>query len=252
MKQDSDSAYLDAVARGNMYRFLAALYLQAPTLELVRNTMDVEFLEELALLFGESPVVELINYASSVDLENDVALIKQDYMDLFAVPAGRYVTPFEDVYRGTRVDGGQERGPLLGVRAIAVKIMYRMAGVEMESTCKELPTHIGVELAFMNYLCDSEAATMRDNQGTARPDPEKIGSPGPGIYRRLQGQFLKEHLNDWFPQLSQAIQAKAATRFYRGLAQLTEAFIACDAASLSAEISVEKCAQAIQAVPQPG
>ena len=164
MKKDTDSAYQDAVARGNMYRFLSAIYLQAPTQDLVQNIIDAEFLEELASLFCKSPVAELNNYAGPVDLEKDLALIKQDYMDLFAVPAGRYVTPFEDVYRGTRMDGNQERGPLLGVRAIAAKVMYRMAGAEMDRICKELPTHIGVELAFMNFLFDSEAVAMSNEQ----------------------------------------------------------------------------------------
>lgn len=255
MKQENDSASQDATARGSMYRFLATLYLQAPTRELVRNIVEAEFFEELASNFCESPVAELNNYAGSVDLEKDLTLIRQDYMDLFAVPAGRYVTPFEDVYRGTRVDGSQERGPLLGPRAVAVKIMYRIAGAEMDRACKELPTHIGVELAFMSYLCESEAAMIGNQQKTVPSDTETSRPPDSGIYRRLQGHFLKEHLSDWFPQLSQAIQSKAKTHFYRGLAQLTEVIIAREAASLTAEITIEERAQATQSAAtasQPG
>jgi len=226
MKKDTDSAYQDAVARGNMYRFLSTIYLQAPTKDLVLNMIDADFLEELTSLFSGSPVPELNHYAGSVDLENSLAAIQQDYMDLFAVPAGRYVTPFEDVYRGTRMDGNQERGPLLGVQAIAVKTMYRIAGAKMDRSCKELPTHIGVELAFMNYLCDSEAVAINDERETVQLDEQTSTESNISIYRDLQRRFLRAHLNDWFPQLSQAIQDKATTSFYRALAQLTEEFIA--------------------------
>ncbi len=255
MKKDTDSAYQDAVARENMYSFLSAIYLQAPTQDLVRKIIDADFVEELGSLFNESPIAELNSYAGAVDLEKDLALIKQDYMDLFAVPSGRYVMPFEDIYRGTRMDGSQERGPLLGVQAIAVKIMYRMAGAEMERTCKELPTHIGVELGFMNFLCEKEAAAINNERETVSPDNETDIVSDSDVYRELQRRFLQAHLNDWFPQLCQAIQEKANTRFYRALAQVTEEFIARDTGSLTAQIISEKPAQAFHmtsAIPQPG
>jgi len=255
MKKDTEPAYQDAVARGNMYRFLATIYLQAPTKDLVLNMIDAEFLVELASLFSGSPVPELTNYAGNVDLENDLAAIQQDYMDMFAVPAGRYVTPFEDVYRGTRMDGNQERGPLLGVQAIAVKIMYRIAGAEMDRACKELPTHIGVELAFMSFLCDSEAAAINDERATVPPDKETSTESRISIYRELQRRFLQAHLNDWFPQLSQAIQEKATTPFYRTLAQVTEEFIARDTTNQETQCLADKSAQLVQraaAIHQPG
>ena len=255
MNKDTDFAYQDAVARGNMYRFLSTIYLQAPSRDLVLSIIDEEFLDEFASLFSGSPVPELNNYAGFVDLENDLASIQQDYMDMFAVPAGRYVTPFEDVYRGTRMDGNQERGPLLGVQAIAVKVMYRMAGAEMDRTCKELPTHIGVELAFMNYLCDSEAAAIKEERATVQPDEELSPVSSAGIYRELQRLFLKAHLNDWFPQLNRVIQEKATTPFYRALAQVTEEFIGRDTTNQEAQILADKRAQIVQrtaAIPQPG
>ncbi len=255
MMNDVDSNYQDVVARGNMYGFLSTIYLQAPTQDLVLKILDVEFLDELASLFSDSPVADLNNYAAAIDHDKELALIKQDYMGLFAVPAGRYVTPFEDVYRGTRMDGHQERGPLLGTQAIAVKIMYRMAGAEMDLTCKELPTHIGVELAFMSYLCEKEAAAINNERGAVSPDKEAGTALDSKIYRELQGRFLQAHLNNWYPQLNLAIQEKAKTHFYRALARVTEEFIARDTENLTAEAVSSKLAQKIQmsaAIPQPG
>lgn len=223
----------DAKARGDMYRFLASVYLQPPPLELVQSITDETFLGELAELFGNDVVAELIAYATAIELDEEIPSLKQEYMDLFAVPTGHYVTPFEDVYRGIRQDGSQERGPLLGERAIAAKILYRAAGARVDQECKELPNHIGVELAFMEFLCKSEAEAIdreeREETSDEEQDPEEVSR----IYRQYQTKFLDEHLNDWFPQLSRAIQDKSSSRFYRGLARLTEKFIAMDLAALA-------------------
>jgi TorA maturation chaperone TorD len=223
----------DAEARGDMYRFLASVYLQPPPLEVVQHITDETFLDELAGLFGNDVVAELKAYATAIDPEEEVALLKQEYMDLFAVPMGRYVTPFEDVYRGIRQDGSQERGPLLGERAIAAKILYRAAGARVDQECKELPNHIGVELAFMEHLCKSEAAAIDRDEREESPEGEQDEAEQAGIYRQYQMKFLAEHLNEWFPQLSRAIQDKSSSQFYRGLAQLTEKFIAMDLGALA-------------------
>jgi TorA maturation chaperone TorD len=223
----------DAEARGDMYRFLASVYLQPPPLGLVKHITDETFLDELAGLFGVDAVAELKAYASAIKLDEEIPLLKQEYMDLFAVPMGRYVTPFEDVYRGIRQDGSQERGPLLGERAIAARILYRSAGARVDQECKELPNHVGVELAFMEYLCKSEAAAMDREEEEASPEGEQGGAEEAGIFRQYQIKFLAEHLNEWFPQLSRAIQAKSGSGFYRGLARLTEQFIAMDLEALA-------------------
>ena len=54
-------------------------------------------------------------------------------MDLFAVPTGRYVTPFEDVYRAEK-----RRGQAHGVHCWAVRLSlviraYREAGATLDS-----------------------------------------------------------------------------------------------------------------------
>jgi TorA maturation chaperone TorD len=198
--------------------------------------VDEEFLDELSTLFGEHAVAELRDFAATVSMEEDLPSLRQEYMDLFAVPTGRYVTPFEDVFRGSSAEGKEVRGPLLGERAIAVTRAYRRAGAEMDGTCMELPTHIGVELSFMNYLCEREAAVRRNQDSGAVPERPDEESAEAVRYRGLQSRFLQEHLNQWFPQLSSTIQASAGGPLYRGLAELTEEFLSRDAASLVAQL----------------
>jgi putative dimethyl sulfoxide reductase chaperone len=230
LKKEDSSPYQKAMTRGNMYRFLSAVFLNPPSENFLERIGDRDLIQELSRLFGQKAAA-LKEFAAAAHSDEDITSLTQEYMDLFAVPTGRYVLPFEDVYRGTTVDGKQERGPLLGKRAIAVTRIYREGGAEMERTCKELPTHIGVEIAFMSFLCEREALAILDREG------ENVDSDK---YRQLQVRFLEEHLNQWFPQLSQSIQKNAKSRFYPGLALIAEAFLTQDTASLSGKLHSER------------
>jgi TorA maturation chaperone TorD len=225
----------DAEARGNMYYFLASVYLGPLNQDLVRYIIAKDFLQELGTLFGQNAVADLKQFAATADLDKEIESLKQEYMDLFAVPTGRYVTPFEDVYLGRMPGGKQLLGPLMGQQAIAVRKMYRRAGTQMDQACKELPTHIGVELSFMNFLCELEAAAITAKEKNGLQDQDQKKNADSAGYRELQVKFLQEHLNAWFPQLSQTIQSKANTQLYRGLALITEAFLAMDTAHLLAQ-----------------
>lgn len=222
----------DANARASMYRFLSAVYVAPCGEDLLRKLRDAELLAEISSLLGKTAVAELQHFAGTDEIGGEVASLKQEYMDLFAVPTGRYVTPFEDVYRGS-AEGEQEvRGPLLGERAIAARRMYRAAGAEMDRECKELPTHIGVELAFMAFLCErEEEATWREKEASLGGQG-KARSADSNRYRELQSRFLGEHLSKWFPRLSREIRKNAKSSFYRGLAVITEEFLARETEAL--------------------
>lgn len=222
------SAGEDAAARANMYAFLATVFLQPPTGDLLRQITDQNFLTDLSAFFSRAAITELEEFANSASIDADLPSLRQEYLDLFAVPTGRYVTPFEDVYQGEGIEGTSERGPLLGERTIAVRRLYRQASAEISGDCKELPTHIGVELSFMGFLCE------REREAISRDGAESCaaGAGGEPSARELQLRFLQKHLNVWFPQLRRAIQAKAKSRLYPGLALITEEFLARDAADL--------------------
>lgn len=123
----------------------------------------------------------------------------------------------------------------MGGAAIAVKRLYRQAGAEMDKTCMELPTHIGIELSFMSYLCEREAMALRDDKEAGLQSQDDAHLAEPGIYHQLQQLFLRNHLTIWFPQLSLAIQTNAHTAFYPGLAQITEEYLTRDMESLDTD-----------------
>ena len=149
-----------------------------------------------------------------------VVSLKQEYMDLFAVPTGRYVMPFEDVCRGKTAEDGQARGPLMGESAIAVRRIYREAGTEINQACGELPTHIGVELSFMSVLMHERG--RGDHRGGKRSDLPESGEKSEEAesmklkYQELQTRFLRDHLTEWFPLLCQSIIANAKSQFLPG------------------------------------
>lgn len=224
---------LDPQARGQLYHFLASAYLRPLAPEALHHLTDPGVLRELASVFGEKATATLRSFLPNADAQRCRDDLQQEFMDLFAVPAGRYVTPFEDVYRG--VSPERQLGPLLGEHAVAVKRLYRAAGADADESCKELPTHIGVELAFMSFLCSSEAAAR---SGETRAAAGDAAAPCT-FYRTLQLRFLREHLNAWFPQLCSAIRQRAASDFYRGIAELTEAVLERHIAWLASEPTPE-------------
>jgi TorA maturation chaperone TorD len=213
----------DAEARGNMYLFLSCVYLQPPKRALVRSIVEKEFLEHASSLFNPKAVVFLKKFAAVAEIEKNFASLKQEYMDIFVVPTGQYVTPFEDAYL---------RKTAAGERAVAVRRMYLKAGAEKDLTFKKFPTHIGAELSFMGFLCEREAVAIRSEKGGPPWDQKKRKATDSIRYRELQIRFLQEHLNAWFPQLNRSIQAKAKSQFYRGLALITEEFLARDIVNL--------------------
>lgn len=217
-------------AREQVYRFLAAAYLHPLTADALRTLSDPGVLQELATLLGEDAIAGLKEFSANAGAHADLTALRQEFMDLFAVPAGRYVTPFEDVYRGASAD--RKLGPLLGEHAVAVQRLYRAAGADVDERCGALPTHIGVELAFMSFLCEREAEATAGTAAESAPDGSANGKASGAGCRDLQLRFLRDHLNAWFPQLSSAIRERAASGLYRGLAEFTQAVLRHDSAWL--------------------
>lgn len=231
-----------------MYRFLASLYLGPLTGDLLRRLLAEDTLDELAALLGGRSVAKLRRYAARTDLEQELPGLRQEYMDLFAVPTGRYVAPFGDAYGGEVTAGPRQHGPLLGEQAVAVSRFYRVTGAEMSPECKELPTHVAVELSFMSFLCGREAAALRAEEG----GNNEVQVPLILEYRNLEERFLREHLNSWLPRLSRRIGEQARSDLYRGLAVLTEEFVARDLEALAAmQIGPERGGAPRATIPAP-
>jgi TorA maturation chaperone TorD len=217
-----DGRALLAEMRAQAYEVLATLYLQPPSRELVSALVDLAASGTLADLSSGRTAESLRRYALSYT--GDLSGLQQEFHDLFTVPLGRYVTPYESVYRDECVIGEERvRGLLMGPSTLAVLQTYRENGFTPSPQGSELPDHVGVELSFMSILCrrEHEAREVGDDAMAAR-------------LRERERRFLEDHLLRWVPHLRQRITANSLSEFYRGVAGLTEDFLIADRAMVAA------------------
>jgi putative dimethyl sulfoxide reductase chaperone len=206
-----------ASARGRLYRYLAAAFLKPPADTFVMPFLNCETLETLGRCFGANAVTEIDRFRQAFD--SNYEALDQEYQSLFVAPLGRYVTPYEAVYRDERVvEDTVVRGLLMGPSTVAVKALYREAGAEVAEDLLELPDHVGLELGCMHFLCEAEARArlLGDRHAAERA-------------QHLQRRLLEEHLLQWVPALCRRIRENAPGPFYRGIADLTEALVSQDA-----------------------
>lgn len=116
--------------------------------------------------------------------------------------------PYESVYREQRV---------VGASTLEALRKYSKAGVRLAGNCKEIPDHIGIELGFMQFLCDKEFEAWK------RGDLEDAMK-----YLSMEKEFINEHLAEWVPTFCDLVIAQTNIGFYLGLARITKGFIEFD------------------------
>ncbi len=184
--------------RGDIFRFLAALFLRPPDETL--SDFNESHLKELRAVFKNNPGMKYFEefLAKKTDLRPE----REDYENLFLIPASRYVHPYESVYL-------EKNGLLWGETTMQVKSLYDRVGFLHEEY--EVPDHIGVELLFMSALCDEEDK-LSDNVGAKKS-------------RELQVEFLEKHLSRWVDELTDNIKKSSSTPLYHGLAEMTREYV---------------------------
>ncbi len=209
-----------ATARANMYRFLSAAFLEPPSAALLAPLLANGFIASLEEVFGADAVHEFCQFVQ--EFQGDYQGLDQEFQDLFMVPLGRYVTPYEAVYRDERQVGNTRvQGLLMGSSTLSVNQLYRAAGATISEDFKDLPDHVGLELACMEFLCKAEAQAW---------DREDLA----GVHRvqGFQKRLLQDHLLQWVPALCARIRERASGPFYRGIAHVTQAYLKQEADGL--------------------
>jgi TorA maturation chaperone TorD len=118
--------------------------------------------------------------------------------------------PWESFYR-------TEEGLMVSNHTLEVRAFYERFGLVSERKEQEPEDHIGLELEFMACLCDRHGECLR--KGDVR---------GAAVTVKAQRDFLDGHLLRWVSRFCEALDRFAWTDFFRGLAQLTEGFLARD------------------------
>lgn len=196
--------------RASTYGFLARLF---------RLEVDEELLETLkATQFpartGNDDVDEgyrlICSYLSHCDSRATTELAV-DYVRTF-IGAGNdgfsAAYPFESVYTSPK------RLMMQDARD-EVLVIYRAFGLDKRESWKEGEDHISCEFEFMQVLCGRIVdALQADNEDEAV------------ALLTAQRNFLKDHVAAWFPMMYIDMQKFPRTDFYRGLAKLTNGFLA--------------------------
>ncbi len=206
--------------RRGIYKFLSTFFLNPPTGEVVKVFSDSRFLSELEEIVGDNVTSCFKEFNRRYNDNPDE--LEQEYRDLFRIPLGKYVTPYESVYRGGKKVGEEYvKGQLMGVHSLSVKKFYDMAGIDY-SEAGELPDHIGLELEAMHVLC------VREYDYRFAGNKEEADK-----MLQLQQKFMNEHIALWIDDLCQTIYEKTDSIFYKGVAMLTRKFIELDRNTLN-------------------
>ncbi len=186
--------------RANIFRFLAVLFLRPP--EETLKDFNEQHLQELRSFFKNNHGIGY--FEEFLAKKGDFKPEREDYENLFLIPASRYVHPYESVYL-------ENKCLIWGKTTIQVKNLYEKVGFLHKEY--EIPDHIGVELLFMSALCDEEKRLSDSDPNGAKKANE------------LQLEFLEKHLSRWVDKLADSIHKKSTTPLYRGLAEATREYI---------------------------
>ncbi|MBS1252499.1 MAG: Selenate reductase assembly chaperone protein [Anaerolineales bacterium] len=171
----------DAVAGAELYAALAEALGQPPPwlAEAGRNWPLFEAAVGAAQHLGSETARRGAEALAAIPPE-PLKTRRRRYRQLFAGPGRPRLWLYESMY----VDGR-----LLGPVAFAVQRIYEAAGLEVEGA--ELPDHASLELAFLGWLAEQEAA-----------HPTQAGD-----WQQLARRFMQRHAGRWLPDLGRALAA---------------------------------------------
>lgn len=179
-----------ALARAALYNFLATVFGDSPTPDMMRAT------------------AEMLPEAESASLEE----LQCAYTRLLIGPGVGYAPPYASIY----LDQSARIKPLLwGQESVAVESLYREAGLEIAPGQPRVPDHLALEFQFMQHLCACEAHA--ELQGDAA---EAAG------WRDRQMNFLRDHLITWLPRFAARVTGDLnAHSFYCALTNFALTFV---------------------------
>ncbi|GIU20130.1 molecular chaperone TorD [Shewanella colwelliana] len=186
-------------------RILHNVLFKDPTPELIQKFIEHNVAQSWPEFTGsaqESSGRELLsNYLGQWTNKQQQSL-KLDYAQLFYGPGEPNAVPWGSVYLS-------ERQLLNDKTTLALKAFYQEQGISFELDTNQPVDHIGLIFAVLDQMLTQWAKTE---------DSEAI--------ERSCMILLQQHLLPWSGRCLELMTEHAKTDFYRGIAQLTQAFLA--------------------------
>lgn len=201
-------------ARINMYGLLSRLFIEEIDEQTLRKIKETP---ELLDLFPKTKEWDKFN-------EKDIKqLIEEDLNVDFTTVFLLNVYPYESVFMN-------DEGHIDASITNPTLVFYREHGysIDLNETRALSPDHIAVEMEFMMTLAKEELeALQKGNQQEA----ERL--------RKIQKQFLEEHLANWGTIYLLSAKDMAETPFYQDVCELALEFILSDYDALAEELGEE-------------
>ena len=223
-QQTKDDIITSGADRAGFYSFLAGVYLWEPTSEQIEAMAAANFpVGEDAFGHGYALIADYLRHRDT-GTRQEIAV---DYAHTF-LGAGNYdklmAPPYESVYTS------EEHLLMQDARDGALSF-YRSEDLDLPAENTTPEDHIGFEMQFMAKLIDRscDALSAGDDAEFAR-------------LVRVQNEFYVQHLANWLPAFIADIERHCKTDYYRGVAQLTRAFLAEEKEQLEGLAEVVKTA----------
>jgi len=176
-----------------LFGFLARLWIAEPDKAVLRGLNEDSTRETWKSLGGFIPE----------DNPNVVEELSYQYCSCFLGPKG-HLPPHQSV-----VEQSHFQGECLSSLQTFIEIIGMPDGEHFASYDSMLD-HIGIELALMQKVCAAEAEADGDEKSSLVA---------------MKREFHKRHL-DWIPRYCTVAKERTSIEFYRGLFDVTQAFLA--------------------------
>jgi len=190
-------------ARGETFRLLSECYnlpSEALNETLTNVVVQVGPICSTVALYAE-------RMKKAVENLDDLQFLTVDYAKLFVGPYELLAPPYGSVY----IEGERK---IMGESTVAVRNVYRRAGVDVSNDFHETPDHIAAELEFMYFLIFKEVESLGESEVGRAVD-----------LLNQQKAFLRDHLCAWVPEFTKKVEEVATTEFYKNLARATRTFL---------------------------
>ncbi|MCF0228139.1 MAG: molecular chaperone TorD family protein [Parasporobacterium sp.] len=200
-------------ARGNVYRFLARIFILEVDKKLLNDMKKMTFPESDESDIGDG-YAKLKAYLAEASEENIIDT-EVDYAKVFLAAGeatGLAAFPYESIYTSKKKMMNES------CTSDAEKY-YAARGLKAKAGMYKIPDdHVGLEFEFMAVLCE-EAASAADSENEAAYEKAL----------KDQKEFFDRHIRKWVPVFCNDVIKYARTDFYKAVGMITRGFISQEA-----------------------
>jgi putative dimethyl sulfoxide reductase chaperone len=207
-----------AIARGQMYSFLALAFSRPDGTQLAALKLEYALLPDSLQVLGDRSGRRAASRLRRSIASLTAAALENSHVQCFGQAVSKDTPPYEAEYGQAHIF--QKTQTLADIAGF-----YRAFGLEIAAGSHERVDHVSVELEFMHFLCIKEAHALENHHPESRI----------AVCREAQAKFLREHLCCWAPGLARRLRARAGGTPYAGLGELLASFLASELRALGLE-----------------